>query len=141
MSLYCLVYTSIASKKMSDDDLKFLLKTIRKNNDIREVTGILLYLDPFFIQVLEGGEAVVTDLFNRIKQDSRHNKVSLIYKKPIEERYFSDWTMGFSKITYENVSTMEGFSDFLQRPTVKFFSNSPNKVDELLYKFKYEILF
>ena len=80
MSLYCLVYTSIASKQMSDDDLKFLLKTIRKNNDIREVTGMLLYLDPFFIQVLEGGEAVVTDLFNRIKQDSRHNRVSLIYK-------------------------------------------------------------
>jgi hypothetical protein len=49
--------------------------------------------------------------------------------------------MGFSKITYETVSTMEGFSDFLQRPTVKFFSNSTNKVDELLYKFKYEILF
>ena len=141
MSLYCLVYTSIASRKMSDDDLKVLLKTIRKNNEIRQVTGILLYLDPFFIQVLEGREAIVNNLFTRIKQDSRHNKVSLIYKKPIEERYFSDWTMGFSKITYENISTMEGFSDFLQRPTAEFFSNSPSKVDELLYKFKHEILF
>jgi len=141
MSLYCLVYTSIASRKMSDDDLKVLLKTIRKNNEIRQVTGILLYLDPFFIQVLEGEEAIVNNLFTHIKQDSRHNKVSLIYKKPIEARYFSNWTMGFSKITYENVSTMEGFSDFLQRPTVEFFSNSPSKVDELLYKFKHEILF
>ena len=141
MSLYCLVYTSIASRKMSDDDLKVLLKTIRKNNEIRQVTGILLYLDPFFIQVLEGEEVIVNNLFTRIKQDSRHNKVSLIYKKPIEVRYFSNWTMGFSKITYENVSTMEGFSDFLQRPTVEFFSNSPSKVDELLYKFKHEILF
>ena len=141
MSLYCLVYTSIASRKMSDDDLKVLLKTIRKNNEIRQVTGILLYLDPFFIQVLEGEEGIVNNLFTRIKQDSRHNKVSLIYRKPIDERYFSNWTMGFSKITYENVSTMEGFSDFLQRPTVEFFSNSPSKVDELLYKFKHEILF
>ena len=141
MSLYCLVYTSIASRKMSDDDLKVLLKTIRKNNEIRQVTGILLYLDPFFIQVLEGEEGIVNNLFTRIKQDSRHNKVSLIYKKPIEARYFSNWTMGFSKITYENVSTLEGFSDFLQRPTAEFFSNSPSKVDELLYKFKHEILF
>ena len=126
---------------MSDDDLKVLLKTIRKNNEIRHITGILLYLDPFFIQVLEGEEGIVNNLFTRIKQDSRHNKVSLIYRKPIDERYFSNWTMGFSKITYENVSTMEGFSDFLQRPTVEFFSNSPSKVDELLYKFKHEILF
>ena len=141
MSLYCLVYTSIASRKMSDDDLKVLLKTIRKNNEIRQVTGILLYLDPFFIQVLEGEEGIVNNLFTRIKQDSRHNKVSLIYRKPIDERYFSNWTMGFSKITYENVSTLEGFSDFLQRPTAEFFSNSPSKVDELLYKFKHEILF
>lgn len=141
MSLYCLVYTSIASRKMSDDDLKILLKTIRKNNEIRHITGILLYLDPFFIQVLEGREAIVNNLFTRIKQDSRHNKVSLIYRKPIEERYFSDWTMGFSKITYENISTIEGFSDFLQRPTAEFFSNSPSKVDELLYKFKHEVLF
>ena len=126
---------------MSDDDLKVLLKTIRKNNEIRHITGILLYLDPFFIQVLEGEEGIVNNLFTRIKQDSRHNKVSLIYRKPIDERYFSNWTMGFSKITYENVSTLEGFSDFLQRPTAEFFSNSPSKVDELLYKFKHEILF
>ena len=79
--------------------------------------------------------------FNFIKQDSRHHKVSLIYKKPIEERYFPNWTMGFSKITHENISTMEGFSDFLQKPTAEFFSNSPSTVNELLYKFKHEILF
>ncbi len=102
---------------------------------------MLLYLDPFFMQVLEGEEAMVNDLFNLIKQDSRHHKVSLIYKKPIEERYFSNWTMGFSKISHENIAIMEGFSDFLQRPTAEFFSNSPSKVEELLYKFKHEILF
>ena len=102
---------------------------------------MLLYLDPFFMQVLEGQEATVDKLFNLIKQDSRHHKVSLIYKKPIEGRYFSNWTMGFSKISHENIDTMEGFSDFLQRPTSEFFSNSPSKVDELLYKFKHEILF
>ncbi len=141
MPLYCLVYTSIANKKMSDDDLEDLLKKIRKKNETRHVTGMLLYLDPFFMQVLEGEEAMVNDLFNLIKQDSRHHKISLIYKKPIEERYFSNWTMGFSKISHENIAIMEGFSDFLQRPTAEFFSNSPSKVEELLYKFKHEILF
>ena len=102
---------------------------------------MLLYLDPFFMQVLEGQEATVNKLFNLIKQDSRHHKVSLIYKKPIEERYFSNWTMGFSKIGHEKLVTMEGFSDFLQKPTAEFFSNSPSTVNELLYKFKHEILF
>lgn len=141
MSLYCLVYTSIAKQKMSDDDLKDLLTKIRKKNETRQVTGMLLYLDPFFMQVLEGEEAMLNELFNLIKHDSRHHKISLIYKKPIEERYFSNWTMGFSKISHEDLVAIEGFSDFLQKPTPEFFSNSPNKVDELLYKFKHEILF
>jgi hypothetical protein len=141
MSLYCLVYTSIAKQKMSDDDLKDLLTKIRKKNETRQVTGMLLYLDPFFMQVLEGEEAMVNELFNLIKHDSRHHKISLIYKKPIEERYFSNWTMGFSKISYEDLETIEGFSDFLHRPTPEFFRFSHNEVDELLYKFKYEILF
>jgi hypothetical protein len=141
MPLYCLVYTSIANQKMSDADLIDLLQRIRKKNEARQVTGMLLYLDPFFMQVLEGEEAIVNGLFNLIKQDSRHHKVSLIYKKPIEERYFTNWTMGFSKVSYEDLKTIEGFSDFLHRPTPDSYRFSHSEVDELLYKFKYEILF
>ena len=141
MSLYCLVYTSIACQKISDDDLLNLLKKTRKKNETRDVTGMLLFLDPYFMQVLEGEEKLVHDLFNLIKKDTRHHKVSLIYKKPIEVRYFPDWKMGFSKITHKNLSTLEGYSDFLQTPTTEFFRNSHTKVDELLYKFKHEILF
>jgi hypothetical protein len=141
MPLYCLVYTSIASQKMSDNDLKYFLQIIRHKNELRQVTGMLLYLDPFFIQALEGEEAVVNQLFDVIKKDSRHNKVSLIYKKPIGERHFADWTMGFSKISHKDIETLDGFSDFLQKPSIEFFKRSDNEVDELLYKFKYEILF
>jgi hypothetical protein len=78
MSLYCLVYTSIASQKMSDDNLKDLLKKSRLKNETKNVTGMLLYLDPFFIQILEGEEAIVNESFNIIKQDSRHHKVKII---------------------------------------------------------------
>jgi hypothetical protein len=93
MSLYCLVYTSIANQKMSDDNLKELLKKSRVKNERKNVTGMLLYLDPFFIQILEGEEAIVNESFNIIKQDSRHHQVKIIYKKPIEGRSFPNWTM------------------------------------------------
>jgi hypothetical protein len=139
--LHCLVYTSMASQKMSDDNLKYFLQVIRHKNQLRQVTGMLLYLDPFFIQALEGEEAVINQLFDVIKKDSRHNKVSLVYKKPIPERHFANWTMGFSKISYEDIETLDGFSEFLQKPSIEFFNRSGNEVDELLYKFKYEILF
>ncbi|HBA65177.1 MAG TPA: blue light sensor protein, partial [Methylococcaceae bacterium] len=72
MPLYCLVYTSVSSQEMSDDDLKALLKKAREKNKKLNITGMLLHLDPFFIQILEGEETVVLDSFNRIKEDSRH---------------------------------------------------------------------
>jgi hypothetical protein len=139
--VYCLVYTSIASQKMSDDDFKYFLQIIRHKNQLKQVTGMLLYLDPFFIQALEGEEAVVNQLFDIIKKDSRHDKVSLIYKKPIAERHFANWTMGFSKISYKDIETLDGFSDFLQKPSIDFFNRSHSEVYDLLYKFKHEILF
>ena len=130
---------------MSDDNLKGLLTKSRLNNERKNVTGMLLYLDPFFIQILEGEEAIVNESFNIIKQDSRHQKVTLIYKKPIEERSFPNWTMGFNKISDENVEAVEGFSDFLQRPTADFFSDSPSETEKMLKKFldmfKHETLF
>jgi hypothetical protein len=50
---------------------------------------MLLYLDPFFIQILEGEEAIVNESFNIIKQDTRHNKVKIIcnYSRPIEAAF------------------------------------------------------
>ena len=145
MSLYCLVYTSISNQKMSDDNLKDLLKKSRLKNATLNITGMLLYLDPFFIQILEGEEAVVDEWFIIIKQDSRHHKVKIIYKKPIEERSFPNWTMGFNKISDENVEAVEGFSDFLQRPISGYFSESPSEIEKMLERFldmfKHETLF
>ena len=145
MPLYCLVYTSISNQKMSDDNLKELLKKSRLKNKTLNITGMLLYLDPFFIQILEGEEAIVNESFKIIKQDSRHHKVKIIYKKPIEERCFPNWTMGFNKISDENVEAVEGFSDFLQRPISDFFSDSPSenekKLEQFLDRFKHETLF
>jgi len=130
---------------MSDDNLKELLRKSRLKNETLNITGMLLYLDPFFIQILEGEEAIVNESFNTIRQDSRHQKVKIIFKKPIEERIFPDWTMGFNKISDEKVEEVEGFSDFLQRPTSDFFSDSPNEIEKMLEKFldmfKHETLF
>ena len=89
MSLYCLDYKSVANQKMSDGNLKDLLKKSRLKNERKNISGILHYLDPFFIQILEGEEAIVTELFNFIKQDLRHHNVKLIYKKTNTTAFFS----------------------------------------------------
>jgi len=141
MSLYCLVYTSVSSQKMSDDDLKEILKRSRIKNQKANVTGMLLYLDPYFIQVLEGEQETIDRIFDTISQDVRHRKVSIIYKQPLDKRYFSNWSMGFNKIDGEDLKNLDGFSDFLQHPHSAHAADLHPEIETILKRFRNETLF
>lgn len=145
MSLHCLVYTSVACNKFSESHLQALLKKCRQNNEKASISGILLYLDPFFIQILEGEEAIVKALFDKIKRDARHQKVKIIFQKPVEVRAFPDWTMGFHRVNQEELDAVDGFSDFWQRQTAELFSDPSNETEKILHnlinRFRDEVLF
>jgi len=66
MSIYCLVFTSVATRKISDEDLKGLLAKSRQYNLALNITGMLLYLDPYFMQILEGDESIIDEKFKKI---------------------------------------------------------------------------
>jgi hypothetical protein len=141
MSLNCLVYVSLANQEMSDSHLKVVLKKAREKNEALNITGMLLYRDGFFMQALEGELNDIESLFETISKDERHRDVLLIYKKPITQRGFPDWTMGFNKIGDEAVTTIEGFSNFLQRPTPDFFMHRASEAESLLDQFKHQLFF
>jgi hypothetical protein len=67
-----------------------------------------------------------------------HHKVSLIYKKPIKERSFSKWTMGFNKI---GTQYFEGAYNLIEIYKNDAFKKHPKEVIELLEMFKDETLF
>ena len=106
---------------MSDNHLRDLLKKAREKNETLGITGMLLFRDGFFMQALEGELEDIEALFEIIAKDTRHRDVLLIYKKPIKQRGFPDWTMGFNKIDDKSVETIEGYTDFLKNPTPEFF--------------------
>jgi hypothetical protein len=54
--LSLLAYTSIASHHMAHEELLALLAQSRKNNLPTDITGMLLYMEGCFFQVLEGEE-------------------------------------------------------------------------------------
>jgi hypothetical protein len=114
MSLYTLVYISIASKEMPEEELLGILEIARKHNASKDLTGLLLYRDGFFIQALEGSEKEIDALYERIEKDSRHHTVLQIYKKAISQRGFGDWAMGFATPNIETLKDLPGFSDFMQ---------------------------
>jgi uncharacterized membrane protein (DUF373 family) len=93
-----LVYMSQAVKPFSTDDLMALLRESRQNNLAEAVTGVLLYVNECFVQVLEGKEEVIEKTFQRIKKDSRHTNVTVLEKVYIKHRQFPDWSMGFEEV-------------------------------------------
>ncbi len=64
--MFFLVYVSSATRPFSGEDLRALLATCRKNNAELGVTGMLLYKDGNFMQVLEGDEEAVRGLYEKI---------------------------------------------------------------------------
>ena len=137
-SLHCLIYTSIAKQKMTDNCLKSLLDRSRSKNSSLNITGMLLYLDPYFVQILEGEINAVNETFKKISNDPMHDKVSLILKKAISERSFSNWLMVFNKVSDEHRDSFICLDTFYKSEN---FREKPKEIIELLEMFKYETLF
>ena len=113
--VYHLAYVSTETEPFSQIDLVELLAVARSANAERGVTGLLLYREGCFYQVLEGNEFAVNKTFNDIKRDPRHRDVQVLFKGESESREFPNWQMGFLNLDGIEVDALSGFSDFLSR--------------------------
>ena len=118
--MYHLIYTSHVTQPLSEDELIQLLKESRTSNKKLGVTGMLIYLQDKFIQVLEGEYQKVVKLYEAISNDPRHKRVTLILEGNTRVRIFKDWSMGFKKISSHELEEITGFQDL-----DKFFSEKP----------------
>lgn len=81
-------------------------------NERRHVTGVLVYGDGQFMQVLEGEEKIVRDLYARIAQDKRHHNIFKLADKAIATRTFPDWSMAFHAVSpaeFARVAAVRGY--------------------------------
>lgn len=108
-----LVYVSAATRPFSQLELDALLEKSRRNNRQDGISGMLLYRDGDFLQVLEGPEAAVRATYARIGRDRRHGGVILLDESHVEQRAFRDWAMGFRRVS--TAEQPEGFVDFFNR--------------------------
>lgn len=113
MSLIHLVYVSSATHSFTQSELLALLEASRRKNEAATITGMLLYRDGNFMQVLEGEESAVTDTHTRIAKDSRHDGLITLVKAPISQRSFGEWSMGFRNLDSAEVRAVPGYSEFL----------------------------
>lgn len=137
MKIYFLIYVSIANDELSEQQLLEILKVSRANNTRDEITGMLLYKDRRFMQLLEGPEGAVCATYGRITKDVRHHDATILLEGPTDERDFPDWTMGFQPLNGDIAHVAPGFSPFLD---VKFsvfdFASDPSRAHQLLRIFR-----
>ena len=96
--LKSITYLSTACVPMNALELEKILKSSLKNNALFGITGMLIYYDRTFIQVIEGPEKAVDQLFLEIKRDNRHENIVVLDDSRIEKREFGNWEMGFRNL-------------------------------------------
>ncbi len=131
-----LSYVSSVDHPMSTEELVELLQECLTNNQRDGVTGMLVYGNDTFLQTLEGEEATVDRLYEKIQQDPRHGKVKSLSRKTIETRQYSDWSMGFKRISEEDVTHVNGLIDFSEKKfTFKYLAEHADDVQRLMDHF------
>jgi hypothetical protein len=106
------IYASAASPEFRESEIPALLDAARARNASAGITGMLLYVEGSFFQILEGSHASVQATFSRIQSDPRHLRVTQIIREPIARRHFGEWTMGFSTAALLDMGEIIGENDF-----------------------------
>jgi hypothetical protein len=89
-----LVYVSNRKPNCTAEEIEKILVACKKNNPPLNITGVLLYSDTKFIQLVEGEAKVIMELYDKIKKDPRHSNAMMISYNPIQEKSFPSWHMG-----------------------------------------------
>ena len=93
--LYHVLYRSTATRRFTSPELFEFLEKARHFNVKSQITGMLLYSEGHFVQVIEGPRRVIRGLYGRILQDSRHHHVETVDEGPLLARQFAEWSMDF----------------------------------------------
>ncbi len=96
-------------------ELERILAGARKKNLELGITGVLLFHNGEFVQLLEGPrEAVLHVYHDIIVRDRRHRGLTIGWEGAIEQRRFRDWSMGYRPLAELDRTQTPGLVEFLQ---------------------------
>jgi CheY-like chemotaxis protein len=110
-ALHHLVYQSRATAPLGEAALARLLAQSRAHNAAHGLTGVLLYSDGRFVQLLEGAPGAVGAVFARIARDPRHTGVVTLADGPADHRLFGEWSMAYRAVDRAALAPLTGYSD------------------------------
>lgn len=88
------MYISRLTDPLSMAEIENIGITSSRNNRQADITGLLVYFERLFFQIIEGEEQVVDQLFDTIGKDPRHQDIiRLKTEYDVEDRLFPAWSM------------------------------------------------
>ena len=116
LPIYCLIYRSQASRAVHEVTLAPLLRKARQYNQQANLSGLLVHANGQFLQVLEGPEPALSDLYARIQDDPRHYDVYTLTYGTVPERAFADWRMAYAPANEAFFKEITGFLPLAATP-------------------------
>lgn len=131
---YRLIYSSKSNGELTDEDLESILAVARTQNKKAGITGMLLFHDGSFIQVLEGDREKVQSLLKKISADARHSDVELLFEDFETERLFGQWQMAFLTTDESRGKSLGGNFDRSFVDELEAATNKPSQIVQVFFK-------
>ncbi len=132
-NLTFLLYASQALNTLEESARLALEKKSQLYTDLKEITGVLVYRQGFFMQYLEGHETSVLDLFRKLRGNEHHYNVRVLSRGLIDKRLFPNWTMRIVK-DQRSVPSSQSLIDLFET-VLSQKSQSSNEINLVLNRF------
>lgn len=130
--LKTICYISDSCSNESIEELNALYTKAKINNAKHNITGVLIYKNKNFLQVLEGPLNTVDSTFKKISQDLRHKNIFKVINTNVDQRIFEDYNFGFTIINNKSeLKNLHNYLDWLRDAN----NTSVNKVISMVENF------
>ena len=124
---------SSCKNDVTPKELNELFSKTMQNNKNQGVTGILIFKNNLFFQILEGQKETLAQLFTKIIEDSRHSHIIKIIDHAIEERAFNDYETGFEIIdNTEKIKKLKQYINWLKLAELKSIDNVIKTIENFI---------
>lgn len=124
---YAISYVSTAERSLSETEIRQILNDSEVNNNKQNITGLLLYSEGNFFQIIEGDQKQIVQLYETIEDDSRHFNVIKLFGKEINKESFDGYKSDFisedARYSSARLQNYEHYLEVLDKPTKNAVAN------------------
>ena len=114
------------------DGLFTIYSTAKEQNEKFSITGMLAYHTGNYLQIIEGPDANINNLYQNILNDARHTNIRTLVEGKSLRRYFSSWRFESGA----HVARNPEFERFYHKNEQKIMALDETDRDRLAFFFK-----